>query len=57
MRNIIRETPIICGDIKLEITVSVGVESFRSARDAKDLIRLADENLYLSKSKGKDEVN
>lgn len=57
LQEIIEETPIDCKEPQLFITVSMGVSDFSSSIDEKDLIRRADEKLYLSKKHGKNRVS
>lgn len=44
-------------DKKIKTTVSIGVSSFNEAEDANEMIKLADERLYISKDKGKNRVS
>ena len=57
LRSIVEKTPVISRDIRISITTSMGVASFSDVKDSKDLIRKADERLYLSKNTGKNKVS
>lgn len=57
LRKIIEDSCIDCGGIELSITTSMGIASFIDVEKVKDLINMADENLYLSKRNGKNKIS
>ena len=57
IRRIIEKTAICIDDIKLKVTVSMGVAPFNQEGQVNNIVNRADENLYLSKKQGKNRVN
>ncbi len=57
LHQCIGDTPIKCRGHSLRITVSVGVAAFSECVDDQELIRIADERLYISKNTGKNKIN
>ncbi|MBI4998461.1 MAG: GGDEF domain-containing protein [Rhodocyclales bacterium] len=54
LRRTIAETPIVCGERRLEITISIGVAS--GAYDLGALLAFADKAMYRAKAQGRNQV-
>lgn len=54
LRRTIAETPIVCGERHLEITISIGVAS--GAYDLGTLLAFADKAMYRAKAQGRNQV-
>ncbi|MGP1438702.1 MAG: diguanylate cyclase DgcA [Treponema sp.] len=54
----IQETPTKYGDIEITVTVSIGIASYlQKTDDAKSITKRADKAMYVSKQKGRNQVN
>ena len=56
LRKLIEDTPIEVGEINVRTTMSFGVACFSGEQEAKNLIKKADEKLYLAKNNGRNKV-
>jgi diguanylate cyclase (GGDEF)-like protein len=57
LRHSIRSTPVTSGSHSVKITVSIGVNPYPSfAKNIDEAIKIADEQLYLAKTGGRDQV-
>ncbi len=56
LRQELSVTPILCDAFRIYISVSVGVAEYRYAESVTDLLRRADQALYIAKSGGRDRV-
>jgi len=55
----LRKSPIILEDVFLEsgkITISIGIAEWKNEMENQNLTRYADEALYLSKGKGRNQI-
>lgn len=58
IRAVVESLEIVHGEERLHVTISLGVAAFpRHAGEKEELIRLADDALYISKHKGKNCVS
>ncbi len=58
VRATVEQTPIYYGEQMIPVTVSIGVAAFTDDMDSiEDLIKLADEMVYLSKANGRNQVS
>lgn len=56
IRKELSATPIACGDLSIYISISVGLAEYRQGETVADLLRRADQALYVAKSGGRDRV-
>ena len=56
IRKELSATPIACGDLSIYISISVGLAEYRQGETVADLLRRADQALYIAKSGGRDRV-
>lgn len=56
LRQEISTTPIKCDNFSIYTSVSIGLGEFRPGEDVTDLLRRADQALYVAKSSGRDRV-
>jgi diguanylate cyclase (GGDEF)-like protein len=57
LRHTIRATPVVSGNHSVKMTVSIGVNPYPSfAKNIDEAIKIADEQLYLAKTAGRDRV-
>ena len=52
----VRRTPLDCGQVRLSLTVSIGLASLEREDDLDNLLKFADIALYAAKKKGRDRV-
>jgi diguanylate cyclase (GGDEF)-like protein len=56
LRQELSVTPIACESFSIYTSVSIGVAEYRYGESVADLLRLADQALYIAKSSGRDRV-
>ncbi len=56
MRKRVQSEPIATGHGKIPVTLSIGLIEYKEGRNAEQLIREADENLYAAKEAGRNQV-
>lgn len=56
LRSIVEHNPLHIGELVIGMTVSIGISSFASHADPKQMLLEADANLYQCKSEGKNRV-
>ena len=54
--NDVRNTAVKCHDIKLSVTVTIGVAAYKQEQSFQSMIEEADRNMYYGKSHGKNQV-
>lgn len=56
VKSSVSETPVIYAEARFEITMTIGVVEFMKNIPQSELIRLADERMYLGKNRGKNRI-
>ncbi len=56
IRKNIEDMKVKAGKDTLNITISIGISEFKSEKSFKEIVNIADQNLYIAKSKGKNIV-
>lgn len=54
--EIVKATPFITEEVEISLTISGGVATLSEARDANELVKIADKRLYISKNSGRDRI-
>jgi len=56
IRKKIENTVHESGDIKVKVTMSMGIMEYKKGLSKEDIIKISDSNLYYAKSHGKNKV-
>lgn len=54
--EVVKATPLIAEGVKINLTISGGVASLSEAKDANELVKIADKRLYISKNSGRNRI-